>query len=145
MFSPDDLLFVLPDALTDDRVTGACEPGGLLIVSAQTDNTAHLRDFLEKILQSVGKSLMQGTAYAESPEGASVRILPFIRQKRAARVIVFGFQPEQVGLGIRAELYRPVAFYGTTFLFADRLDILEPDRARKTQLWQALKQLFPGV
>ncbi|MBL7774554.1 MAG: hypothetical protein JNK89_01040 [Saprospiraceae bacterium] len=56
--------------------------------------------------------------------------------------MVFGLQPFEIGINIQCPLYQPVEFYGATFLFADTLAALEPDKTLKTRLWQALQQLF---
>ena len=55
---------------------------------------------------------------------------------------IFRLPPAQLGLRIDAPLYKPVAFYGVTWLFADAVSVLEPDKNKKGLLWAALKQIF---
>ena len=99
-------------------------------------------DFLKKILLAAGLDLEQDTLLAQIQETEQSSFLPKAKEKHPDTVLVFGPSPEQIGLNIQIPRYQPTPFYGTVLLFADKLSALEPDKTRKTNLWQALKQMY---
>lgn len=142
MFSDKDLIFRAPDRSVLDFAAGGFARHVLILSVAEPAFPGN-RSFLTKILAASRLNLEQDTLFAEIPAGMPVTVLPAIRQKQAGHILVFGLPALQIGVVAAFPLYQPQIFYGTTFLFADALSILEPDKNRKGQLWQALQQLFP--
>ena len=60
----------------------------------------------------------------------------------AQSVVVFGIQPQSVGIVAETARYRwtPV-LGGRSYCFAERLSLIGQDQARKKRLWEAVKSL----
>ncbi len=96
--------------------------------------------FLSRIMAAVGIDLDAHCFLTK--KGKGVRIFPTRNDMKPEKVLVFGPDPADLGLSIRIPLYQPAAFYGCTWLFSESLHTLQPDKNRKTLLWQALKGVF---
>lgn len=141
MYHQNDLIFQTPDQSVLELARGQFARQILVLVAAEAEANAN-RDFLNKILGAAGLDLQQDTLLAEIPETQPLKLPLNPKNKRPEFILVFGLRPDQLGLRIEAPLYKAIPFYGLTFLFSEKLSVLEPDKARKTQLWQALRQLF---
>lgn len=141
MFSPDDLLF-LPSQTDVLRLASGGFARRVFVLASIEPQQAGNRDFLIKILAAANINLEKDTLYAETPATETVSFLSVLKEKQAEHILVFGFSPEAVGLSIETPLYVPFDFYGATWLFAESLPVLEPDKGRKGLLWRALQQLF---
>ena len=141
MFSPDDLLFLVPEQPLTERAAGGFARRIFVLSLAETEHPAN-RDFLVKILAAAHINLEKDTLFAEIPGQEAVSFLPVRVRKHPEFALVFGLSPAQIGLSVDAPLYQPFAFYGVSWLFAEALSILEPDKNRKAKLWLALQQMF---
>lgn len=59
-------------------------------------------------------------------------------------LILFGLEPASIGLPIHFPHFQVQTFQQVQYLSAPRLEAVEADKTLKMQLWQCLKQLFPG-
>lgn len=141
MFFPDELLFLSPEQPAPDPLAGAFARRVYVLALAEPA-FAGAREFLSKVLSSVHLNLDKDTLFAEIPESMQVSFVQELKNKHPEQVLVFGVAPAQLGLHIETAYYRPLSFYGVTWLFADALSVLEPDKDRKSRLWAALKQMF---
>lgn len=141
MFSDSDLLFRLPENTILPRLGGDFARQIAILVLAEPDAPGNL-PFLSKVLAAARLNLEKDTAFAEIQPGECVSFLPILKDKHATHLLVFGLSPAQLGLAVEMQLYQAQIFYGATFLWADRLSVLEPDKTRKGQLWQALQRIF---
>lgn len=142
MFSNDDLIFLAPEFPLLDHAEGNFARR-ILVVLAASDNPVEERQFLTKVLAAANLNLLQDTLLVDLPESATaVSILPALKTKQPTHVLVFGLEPKTLGLTIQANWYQAFLFYHTTFLFAENLSALEPDKVRKGQLWRALQTMF---
>lgn len=141
MLLNNELLFLASEktALSDAKGGFARQVAVLVL---EEPNAASTREFLAKVLLAANLDMAQDTLLAEIPDNLSVVIAPDLRERGPKQVLVFGLSPAQLGLWFDAPLYHPLSFYGSTWLFADRIAVLEPDQAKKKQLWSALKQIF---
>ncbi|MDX2134298.1 MAG: hypothetical protein SFV52_05915 [Saprospiraceae bacterium] len=98
--------------------------------------------FLSRILAAAGIDLASDAYCFLTKKSTGVQIFPTKNGIKPEKVLVFGPDPTHLGLSIRAPLYQPTAFYGCTWLFSESLHTLQPDKNRKTLLWQALKRMF---
>ncbi|MBN8679149.1 MAG: hypothetical protein J0M29_13050 [Chitinophagales bacterium] len=112
------------------------------VLALQEPNSAANREFLTKVLAAANLNLAQDTLLAEIPAQEPVSIAPDLQQRKPGHILVFGISPAQLGLSIQISLYQPTAFYGATWLFTDALSTLEPDKNRKSQLWNGIKTMF---
>lgn len=142
MFSPDELIFITPERSATDFSHGDFMRRVWVLALEEPDFRITNKTFLEKVLAAANLNLKKDTLFAEISASEPLHFSTDLKEKQPERVLVFGLQPAQLGLAIEAQLYKPVAFYGVEWLFADALSALELDKNRKTQLWSALKQMF---
>ena len=142
MFSPDELIFIAPEHTASEFSSGNFARRVWILVLAEPSFAGTNRDFLAKVLAAANLNLEKDTLLAEIPASQPLKFSTDLKHKTPEQVLVFGLSPAQLGLNLEISLYKPVGFYGTTWLFADALSLLEPDKTRKGQLWTALKQIF---
>ncbi len=141
MFSSKELIFVTPSMLPNEMAQGRFAKGIWVLALAEPahpDNT----DFLKKVLAAAQLDLERDTLFAEIPEAQPLDMAAGLRIKPAAHILVFGVLPQQLGLHIQPPFFQPFTFYGATWLFADALSVLAPDKTKKGLLWTALKSMF---
>lgn len=141
MFSENDKVYQIPEKSLADISAGGFAKRVLIVACAEPAHPGTL-DFLKKVLLAAGLDLDRDTSFAEVPETEEMSFLPMFKLKQPASVLVFGLSPKQLGLNAQIPLYQPTPFYGATFLFSEKRSVLEPDKTRKTNLWQALKQVY---
>ena len=93
------------------------------------------------MLSAANLDLQADALFAELNAGQAINCFAGLAQ-RPKYIFVFGLPPVQVGLQANVQLYQPVELQGTTWVFADALSVLEPDRDKKGKLWGILKALF---
>lgn len=137
----DELFFLAPEG---DFLANAA--GGfarqVLVVAVAEPSFQQGRDFLAKVLAAAKLDFERDTLFAEIPENEPIALTRTAQRKHATVVLVFGVPPKQAGLNVQVNFYQPFQFGGTTFLFSEKLSLLEPDRDRKGKLWNALKIIF---
>lgn len=141
MFSPEDLLFIAPERTPLEFATGQFARRILVILPDEPEEPGR-DDFLRKVFAAAQINLGQDALLAAVPTDTPMSILPALREKQPAQVLVFGLSPKTLGLTLNVPFYQPFAFYGATFLFAEKISLLEPDKTRKAHLWRALQTLF---
>lgn len=140
MLPPDTMLFIAPDRPVADTASGAFEKKILIAALAEPGHPGN-RDFLSKVVAAANLNLETDALYAELPAGEPFNCLSGLPEK-PRYVLIFGLTAAQAGLQVQAPLYQPLYLHGITWLFADSLAALEPDRLKKASLWNALKILF---
>ncbi|MBL7805573.1 MAG: hypothetical protein JNL02_17660 [Saprospiraceae bacterium] len=141
MFSPDDLIFLSPENSLPEHIEGSFARRVMVILSSD-ENLPDNRAFLTKVLAAAQLNLLQDCLLVEVPASGSIALSGILKVKQPTQVLVFGISPEQLGFRIQVNLYQPFHFQHTSFLFAEKLGLVEPDKNRKGQLWRALQTLF---
>lgn len=141
MFSPKELIFVTPTRLPNEIADGQFAKGIWVLALSETASSEN-KDFLKKVLAAAKLDLERDTLFAEIPPEEPFDMAAALRIKPAEQVLVFGISPPQLGFHIEAPTFQPFSFYGVTWLFADALSVLEPDKGKKGLLWTALKSMF---
>ncbi|MBC7774083.1 MAG: hypothetical protein H7246_01490 [Phycisphaerae bacterium] len=141
MLLSNELLF-----LTAEKSALADAKGGfdrqVAVLALKESSAVTNRDFLDKVLTAAQLNLAKDTFLAEIPATEARALGPDLAEHQPKQVLVFGLSPAQLGLSFEINAYQPLTFYGCTWLFADKLSAIESDKAKKTQLWSALKQMF---
>lgn len=114
----------------------------VMVLMLEENNASANRDFLTKVLAAANLNLAQDTLLASIPADEPHALAPDLKERQPKQILVFGIHPAQLGLRLEFPTYQPFNFYGCTWLFADKLSVLEPDKNKKSQLWTALKQIF---
>jgi hypothetical protein len=136
-----EFIYVLPE----QNILSQIEGGGaknIFILACQEPDAEERSSFLTKILAATHTVPERDAHLLWWPVRQPLSLLPVLQDKQPDKVLVFGFTPAEAGLRIEAAFYQPCVFYGTTWLFAEALSVLEPDKVRKMRLWTALKQIF---
>ncbi|MEO0043855.1 MAG: hypothetical protein RL329_3303 [Bacteroidota bacterium] len=99
--------------------------------------------FLKKILGSIRVSLeTDALLFRAAPHG----VLPTVAQIRGVapihRVLIFGVSPQRMGFSFEYPMYKRLILNECTYIFADRLSLLEPNKQAKNDLWKQLQGLF---
>ncbi len=141
MFVIDELVFIVPEHGVESFAEGQYARQILVMALAEPDSPGN-RDFLTKIFAAAQLDLSRDSFFAQVPAPERLSMPPFIREKDPKHILVFGLSPAQLGLTLQVQQYQATEFYGTTWLFADALSALEPDKTKKGLLWTALKALF---
>lgn len=141
MLLSNELLFI-----TAEKSALADAEGGfarqVTVIALEEPSAAANRDFLDKVLTAAQLNLAQDAFLSEIPAGEARNLAADLLEHQPKQVLVFGLLPAQLGLSFEVQYYQPLNFYGCTWLFADKLSAIESDKAKKTQLWSALKQMF---
>lgn len=143
MILSNELLFFAAEKSALDHSEGGFARQLMVLALAEPMATTN-RDFLTKVLAAANLNLAQDAVFAEIPSNEPVALAPDLKLREPKQVLVFGISPAQLGLSVEVQLYQPLQFYGSTWLFADKLSVLEPDKQKKGQLWTAIKQIFLG-
>lgn len=114
----------------------------LAVLCLEEPDSQGNRAFLTKVLAAAQLNLNQDALLTEIPGKEPRSIAADLRRHQPLQVLVFGLTPAQLGLSVEIPLYQPFSFYGVTWLFADKLSALEPDKTKKSQLWTALQKIF---
>jgi hypothetical protein len=141
MLLSNELLFLTAEKSALAEASGGFAKQVLVLAMAEPNSAAN-REFLVKVLAAAHLNLAQDTLLAEIPATEPRMLAKELQERQPKQVLVFGLSPAQLGLSIEIQAYQPFKFYGITWLFADPLSTLEPDKTKKTQLWTALKQIF---
>ena len=121
----------------------------LLVVFDENDESQERLEFLKKILAAAKFDIKDDILLLKiTPKEAFSFIT--LRTKVAQthpsggidNLLVFGFEPKHFGLNLEVQKYAPLHFYESGFLFADKLSMIENDKALKGALWGGMKTLF---
>ncbi|MEY4203675.1 MAG: hypothetical protein RL013_1378 [Bacteroidota bacterium] len=137
---PDNMpLFLAAENSVTALGSGGYKKQILVLVSKLSEGD---RVFVSRVLAAAELDTGEDTLYVEVPGDMAVNC--FSGLPSAPRFILsFGVTPAQAGCSARVSLYTPVQFNRATWLFSDAPSVLEPNRDKKTQLWSALKEIFP--
>lgn len=140
MFPPEELIFHAAAATVLDLSEGDFAKNILILVLSEPNN-ANNRIFLSKVLLAAKLDLTTDTRFAEISVGQQVNCFSGLPEP-PKHILVFGLPPAQVGYYAASQLYQPINLHHCTWLFADALSVLEHDRNKKGQLWEAIKTMF---
>lgn len=141
MFTEKDSIYRIPEQEELANARGGFAKRIVILLQDEPD-FPESEAFLQKIFTAAQINLEKDTLLAVADAATPVHFLPFVKDKHAERILVFGFTPERIGLHAEIPLYQPTVFYGAEFLFSESLSVLAPDKNRKGLLWQALQHLF---
>lgn len=115
---------------------------GVLIGLADT-MTDDLSIFLKKIIAAAQLNLDEDCLTVQPNADGQVPSFTQLRTHQPfAKAVLFGISPKDLGLNIAPPQYFPVLLNGCTFLFVEKLAVIEPSKDRKAALWNCLKSMF---
>lgn len=114
----------------------------VLVIAVLEPGELGRRAFLERILAAADMDLYKDTLSALIQPKEYTGLSAFLKTKQPRAVLVFGATPTNLGVQAAFSFYQPTSFYGTTFLWADSLAVLEGNNVLKRRLWVALQTMF---
>lgn len=139
MFPDNTPVFFAAEKSVAELGSGAYKKQILVLVSKDSEGD---KVFVGRVLAAAELDTGEDTLYVEVPGEMPVNC--FSGLSASPRIILsFGVAPAQAGCSARVSLYTPVQFNRAMWLFSDSPSVLEPNRDKKSQLWNALKEIFP--
>ena len=114
---------------------------GLMVILGE-ETPSELKEFLAKILASVGLDLSEDALMAEVSSGENFSFAKLAEAHGVKYALFFGLRPKKASLNINTPLYHPFKISGISFLFADQLSAIQNDAKLKRPLWEGLKKVF---
>lgn len=116
-----------------------------VLIGVHYDNAVHLPDaqleFLMQLLKACQLSL-NDVAVINLNNHPDYQYDELLRYFQSQVIFLFGLTAQQFGFPFEVPQYQIQQFANYTVLHAPALEVLQPDKAAKTQLWAALKKIF---
>ncbi len=139
MFPDNTPVFLAAEKSVTELGSGGYKRRILVLVSKGSEGD---RVFVGRVLAAAELDTSEDTLYVEVPGDMPVNCFAGFSAPPQF-ILSFGVSPVQAGCSARVSLYIPVQFNRATWLFSDSPSVLEPNRDKKSQLWSALKEIFP--
>lgn len=141
-FYADKLLYKLPNTAAKPMPPPEAGAETVVICASESGRLTETEAvFLNNILKAVGQSPQSVQIIPLSASGVFT-LAQAVRLYHPQKMLIFGFQPKQVQTNLSLPLYTPAMLAETQILLADSLNTLENNKAKKSVLWQQLKQMF---
>jgi hypothetical protein len=114
-----------------------------VLVGFFDEQSVEQEDYLKKIIGAAKLNLLEdclilrGSLDTKFPSVANLKTAHLIQ-----KAVLFGINPLDLGLNLVIPPYQPTVFGGTTFLFVDKLSVVEGSKERRAALWACLQRLF---
>ena len=114
-----------------------------ILIGFLDENRDELEIFLKKIISSAKIEyekdciILRGSSAALLPPFSKINSMHKIE-----KAVLFGMNGNDLGLNIHTPLYIPFKFNNCSFMFADKLSVIEQSVERKKALWLGLQTLF---
>jgi hypothetical protein len=103
-------------------------------------------DYLKKIMGAAKLNLLEdclilrGSLDTQFPSFAQLQ-----NAQPLKKAVLFGIKPTDLGLNLTIPMYQPIVFVNCTFLFVDKISVVESSKERRAALWACLQKMFLGV
>lgn len=114
----------------------------VLIVFQESEDTAELLDFLQKITTAIKINLAQDTLTLKITAAERYSFIELTKQHQINHIVLFGVSPSVLGLHFDLPLYWVARHQERFFLLADSLELIQKDKTRKAALWSCLQEMF---
>jgi hypothetical protein len=81
--------------------------------------------------------ILRGSLETKFPSFAQIQNAQVVK-----KAVFFGINPSDLGLNLVIPPYQPIVFSNCTFLFVDKISIIEPSKERRAALWACLQRMF---
>jgi len=100
-----------------------------ILLLFQKEEDPGLINFLQRVMRAVGMDLHKDTNFAGIEQGFEPSFAEISHSVSFKTLILFGTQPEEIGLHLEYRRYRPIVFQGKTILSCHSLRELADERA----------------
>lgn len=112
-----------------------------IVVLHESESATTDQELLFKMLKAVKRSVDETQIIVLSDENMG-NVGSLLALDQLEQIIVFGLLPQDVGLNVKAKLYRSFQMQGKQLIFSHGLVTLNQKPEYKKPLWEALQQAF---
>ncbi len=138
----DYKIFVAPElGEISNALTG--ENKRHIFVAYLDEKNPEMDAYIEKIISAAKIHLSTDCLLLKYSDDKSMPSLSQIVHKNTIQfALLFGISPRDFGLNITPPQYMPIQFNGLTFLFTDKLSVINASTEKRKALWDCIKTLF---
>jgi hypothetical protein len=131
----------IEDFLTLPNIKSVAEPKIAVFFKDTNENLLNekLHQFLANILKAVNIDIENVLLVNVSKPINAAKVCSTFNLNKA---ILFGIHLDEVSMQIQINNYQSINLNKISYLFAESLDEIESDKAKKVELWNALKLFF---
>ncbi len=138
----DTKIFVVKDTDNTLKNTTGSNHKKLSIVCKAEETSSQELDFLKKILSAVKYDLKEDVLLVNITSDQHIGFNTLRTNEGIKDAIIFGMNPQDLGLHFKANLYQPLFCNECRFLFAHSLQEIANKKEWKGALWSALQEMF---
>ena len=112
-----------------------------IVVLHESESATTDQELLFKMLKAVKRSVDETQIIVLSDENMG-NVGSLLALDQLEQIIVFGLLPQDVGLNVKAKLYRSFQMQGKQLIFSHGLVTLNQKPEYKKPLWEALQKAF---
>ena len=121
---------------------GANQKNLFIFLSEKEAETASLVELLSKILAAIKYDLETDALMLLQTNNEPISLSKLCQTSEKRSVLVFGYEPKQLGIYANMKKYVFFEIQDTHYLFCDNLSLIENQKDLKMALWEALKKRF---
>lgn len=114
-----------------------------VLVGFFDEQSVEREDYLKKIIGAAKLNLLEDCLILRG--SLETKFPSFVQMQNAhsiQKAVLFGIKPSDIGLNLEIPPYQPIVFNNCTFLFVDKISIIEPSKERRAALWACLQRMF---
>ena len=138
----DTKLFVIDDTDETLKNTTGSNQKKLCIVCKTEEVSSEDLEFLKKILSAVKYDLKEDVLLVSITQNQALGFSSIRTNHNIKDAIIFGINPQSLGLHFKVNLYQPFSCNQCRFLFAHSLKEIANKKEWKGALWTALQEMF---
>ncbi|MBR9921611.1 MAG: hypothetical protein GYB31_12305 [Bacteroidetes bacterium] len=139
---PEFQIFATGDAKQPSKQAKPAAGKRILLVS-DTEIAPH-REMVGKMIGAIQFDLVSDVQTIEITTEEAFSLMRLCRGSDIKEIILFGIDPEKLGLHLEWPLFRPLLLSGYKILQAESLNKISNNKDNKLKLWNALQQMFPA-
>jgi hypothetical protein len=136
-----DQVFIIPEVKLSGKLilSGNCLKQ-LVIVVCQDNYGAVESELLSKMMKAIQYDLSEDVSLLEVDSKISISLSNLVSSWKD--LILFGVNPEDVGMYIQYKPYQILSMEGKRVITADNLTIISGDASKKQLLWTLFQKMF---
>lgn len=138
----DTKLFVVKNTDNTLKNASGSNQKKLCIVCRTDEASSQELEFLKKILSAVKYDLKEDVLLVNITQNQDLGFNAIRTNHEIKDAIIFGINPQNLGLHFKANLYQPFSCNQCRFLFAHSLKEIANKKEWKGALWTALQEMF---
>lgn len=136
-----DQVFIIPVEMLSDKfiLSGNCQKQ-LIIVVCQDNYGDAESELLNKMMKAIHYDLTEDVSLIKVDSKASISLSNLVPSWKD--LILFGVNPNDVGIHVQYKLYQILSMEGKRVITADNLTIISGDASKKQLVWALFQKMF---